>query len=59
MIKSSSIKEVNQTLDTDNLNMNIKSRVAPDYYSRVWSNMIEEASIRVYDVNIGNHKTCF
>ena len=58
-IKSSSIKEVNQTLDTDNLKTNIKFRVAPDYYSRVWNNMIEEASIRVYDVNIGNHKTCF
>ena len=59
MIKSSSIKEVNQTLDTDNLKTNIKFRVAPDYYSRDWNNMIEEASIRVYDVNIGNHKTCF
>ena len=54
-IKSSSIKEVNQRLD--NPQTKIKSRVAPDYYSRVWSIMIEEASRIVYDANLGIHKT--
>ena len=37
-------------------NLQTEARSAPDYYSRVWSNMVEEASRRVYNVSNGNHK---
>ena len=54
--RSLGIKTSSPTLNNHQTKISTKLPSAPDYYSRVWSNMIEEASRRSYDVSIGNHK---
>ena len=56
MRKSISINTSSPALANLQTRISTEAQSAPDYYSRVWSNMVEEASRRVYNVSNGNHK---